>query len=85
MENSRNLSTSQEMPKTYELSGLFVIIGLILLHWSHSIYFVAVNGAFLVSFAAGFSLLVAAVFLRASAKFEVLWQQSHDRARFCSI
>ena len=70
-----------ELPKFYRYSSLCVIIGLIMLYRSHSMYFVSGNGACLGCLAIGFSLLAVTVFLRASVIFEVLWQQSHDRAR----
>lgn len=54
-----------ELPKLYRHSGLFVIVGLILLHWSQALYFVAGNTARLGSLALGFGLILFAACLRA--------------------
>lgn len=54
-----------ELPKLYQLSGLFVVLGLILLHWSQSMYFAAGNQARLLSLALGFGLIVTAALTRA--------------------
>lgn len=54
-----------ELPKLYRYSGLFVIIGLIFLHLSQSVYFVAGNHARIGSLVLGFSLVLGATYLRA--------------------
>jgi O-antigen ligase len=53
-----------ELPKLYRHSGLFVIVGLILLYWSQSMYFVAGNTARMGSLALGFGLILCAAWLR---------------------
>lgn len=53
-----------ELPKLYKHSGLFVIVGLILLYWSQSMYFVAGNTARMGSLAVGFGLILSAALLR---------------------
>ena len=63
-ENFRDL----QLPKLYKYSGLFVVVGLILLYWSQSMYFVAGNTARMGSLALGFGLIVGAVFLRARGR-----------------
>jgi len=57
-----------ELPKLYRYSGLFVIIGLILLHWSQSMYFVAGQAARLGSLGVGFGLIILAAYLRARGR-----------------
>lgn len=47
---------------------LFVAVGLILLYWSQSMYFVAGNTARMGSLALGFALIVGAAFLRARGR-----------------
>jgi O-antigen ligase len=54
-----------ELPKLYKYSGLFIIIGLVMLHWSQAMYFVGGNAARIGSLVAGFGLIVGAAFLRA--------------------
>ena len=54
-----------ELSKFYRYSGLFVIIGLAMLHWSQAMYFVGGQSARLGSLAVGFGLIVGAAFLRA--------------------
>jgi hypothetical protein len=53
-----------ELPKLYKHSGLFVIVGLILLYWSQAMYFVAGNTARMGSLAVGFGLILCAAWLR---------------------
>jgi hypothetical protein len=53
-----------ELPKLYRHSGLFLIVGLILLYWSQSMYFVAGGLARLGSLALGFGLILCAAWLR---------------------
>ena len=53
-----------ELPKLYKHSGVFVIMGLILLYWSQSMYFVAGNMARMGSLAVGFGLILSAAWLR---------------------
>ena len=53
-----------ELPKLYKHSGLFVIVGLVFLYWSQSMYFVAGNMARLGSLALGFGLILLAAYLR---------------------
>ena len=57
-----------ELPKLYKQSGLFVIVGLVFLYWSQSMYFVAGNTARMGSLALGFGLIVGAAFLRARGR-----------------
>lgn len=54
-----------ELPKLYKHSGLFVIVGLILMYWSQSMYFVAGNMARMGSLAIGLGLILGASYLRA--------------------
>jgi O-antigen ligase len=51
-------------PKFYKHSGLFVIVGLILLHLSEPMYFVGGDTTRLGSLALGFGLILAAAYLR---------------------
>lgn len=60
-----------ELPKLYKHAGRFVILGLVMLHWSQSMHFMAGNQVRLLSLAGGFSLIIFAGFLRASVIFEV--------------
>jgi hypothetical protein len=57
-----------ELPKLYKHSGLFVIVGLVFLYWSQSLYFVVGNTARMGSLALGFGLIIAAAFLRARGR-----------------
>ena len=54
-----------ELPKLYKYSGLFVIVGLAMLHWSQAMYFVGGQSARMGSLVIGFGLIVGAAFLRA--------------------
>jgi O-antigen ligase len=54
-----------ELPKLYKYSGLFVIVGLVMLHWSQAMYFVGGQPARMGSLVIGFGLIVGAAFLRA--------------------
>ena len=54
-----------ELPKLYKYTGLFVIIGLAMLHWSQAMYFLGGQPARLGSLAVGFGLIVGAALLRA--------------------
>jgi O-antigen ligase len=57
-----------ELPKLYKHSGLFVIVGLILLYWSQSMYFVAGNMARMGSLAVGFGLIYWSAWLRGKSR-----------------
>ena len=57
-----------ELPKLYKYSGLFVIIGLVMLHWSQAMYFVGGQSARMGSLVIGFGLIVGAAFLRAGGQ-----------------
>jgi len=57
-----------ELPKLYKYSGLFVIIGLGMLHWSQAMYFVGGQSARMGSLVVGFGLIVGAAFLRAGGQ-----------------
>jgi O-antigen ligase len=57
-----------ELPKLYKYSGLFVIIGLVMLHWSQAMYFVGGQSARMGSLVIGFGLIVWAAFLRAGGQ-----------------
>ena len=54
-----------ELPKLYKYSGLFVIVGLAMLHWSQAMYFVGGQSVRMGSLVIGFGLIVGAAFLRA--------------------
>ena len=57
-----------ELPKLYKHSGLFIIVGLILLYWSQSMYFVAGNTARMGSLAVGFGLICWSAWLRGKTR-----------------
>ena len=57
-----------ELPKLYKHSGLFVILGLAMLHWSQAMYFVGGQSGRLGSLGVGFSLIVGAALLRAKGQ-----------------
>ena len=57
-----------ELPKLYKYSGLFVIMGLVMLHWSQAMYFVGGQSARMGSLVVGFGLIVGAAFLRAGGQ-----------------
>ena len=57
-----------ELPKHYKHSGLFVILGLVMLHWSQAMYFVGGQSARMGSLVVGFGLIVGAAFLRAGGQ-----------------
>ena len=54
-----------ELPKLYKYSGLFVIVGLVMLHWSQAMYFVGGQSARMGSLVIGFGLILGATLLRA--------------------
>ena len=65
MQNSISNRNMSEVSKTYRFSALFIIIGLVMLHWSQAMYFVAGNKLRLGSLGIGFILIVGAACLRA--------------------